>query len=129
MAVGEWSAEVDERLAPLIEALWTLGIRTIHSCQSSLRQLNMMRTPTEMFYVMFPDTEDLRRMLTLFVDTPYDPRRLQTTWHFTLFTRHEPPGTEPSDPVVGLHPSVYLASEHLAAVTAIARSRAASCST
>ena len=119
--MGEWRADVDERLAPLIEALWTLGIRTIYSCQSAFLKMNLMRERREMFYVMFPDTEDLRRMLSLFVDTPYDPRRLQTTWHFGLFTRFEPPGTEPGDPVVGLQPIVYLACEHLDAVTTIAR--------
>lgn len=124
VTVGEWSADVDELLAPLIEALWVLGIRTIFSCQSQLLRLNMMRVRTEMFYVMFPDTEDLRRMLTLFVDTPFDPRRLQTTWHYALFARHDPPGTEPSDPLVGLHPIVYLALEYLDDVTAIARTLA-----
>ena len=122
--VAHCSAEIDEGVAPLIEALWQLGIRTVHSCQSITRTFNLMREPDERFYVMFDEVDDLRRMLGLFVDTPLDPRRLITTWQFALFVRGD--DTQVAElPEVGLRPVVYVPVRHLAAITSIAQQHAA----
>ena len=59
VAVDATTVLVDVQLAPLIEGLWQLGISTRVSCQSTTRQLNLMRRPHEMFYVMFIPVEHL----------------------------------------------------------------------
>jgi hypothetical protein len=118
------SAYIDEQLAPLIEGLWRLGIATRFSCQSSSRQLNLMRRPRELFYVMFADTEDLRRMLELFVNTPLDPRHRRSLWRYELFPKfHDEPDSDNTS--VGLHPVVFIPVEQIVDVVRVVQ-RAAS---
>lgn len=119
--VGELLADVDEAIAPLIEALWRLGIRTVHSCQSITRTFNLMREADERFYVMFEEIDDLRRMLGLYTGTPLDPRHLRTTWQLALFTRLDDTTGPAESRDVGLRPVVYVPVRHLEAVTSIAR--------
>ena len=117
VTVNGTSAPIDEAIAPLIEGLWQLGIRTRASCQDRVYRLNLMRNERHGFYIMFADTEDLRRMMTLFVDGLLDPRRHGTGWQYQLFPRFDDVPTAPGDPVVGLHPVVVIPIEHLDFVT------------
>jgi hypothetical protein len=60
---GDMAAEIDELLAPMIEIIWKLGIKTDESCQG---------TPTEIYpnndgwsQIYFHDFEEARKLLVL----------------------------------------------------------------
>lgn len=115
MVASGWSALVDEGLAPLIEGLWVLGIRTRYSCERSTRRINLMRHPRDVAYLMFPDPSDLLRMMALFVDTELDPRQRRSEWTYELFPRYAADALT-GEPV-GLHPVVYIPVEQVGTVT------------
>jgi hypothetical protein len=52
---GDGRAEVDEKLAPLILALWKAGINTSYSCQGNMG----------MAYIQFPTAWDAQKFLNL----------------------------------------------------------------
>lgn len=60
--VGEWEADVDEELAPLIEQLWKAGIATVLSCQENRPGVA---------WIMFLMAEDLSTFLDIVAE--YDP--------------------------------------------------------
>jgi len=74
VTVGDRSAEIDLELVDLIEALWTLGIDTLFSCQGQYGPAHAPR-PDPWGYIMFPDVEDLRAFLVCFDNTPLSSRR------------------------------------------------------
>ena len=125
VTVDAATALVDEQLAPFIEGLWQLGISTRFSCQSTIRQLNLMPRPRNMFYVMFSDAEDLRRMLELFVNTPLDPTLRSSLWRYELYPRFSDDSAQDGDGVI-LHAVVFIPVEHLAEVTRTVADMAAS---
>lgn len=117
LTVDGFTVEVDELLAPLIEGLWLLGIRTRFSCQSVTRKLNLVREPREWFYVMFADAEDLRRMMALFVGTPLDPTLRTSSWRYELYPEFRDSTDDLS--TVGLHPVVLIPVEQMSQVAAV----------
>jgi len=74
VAVGDRSAEIDLELVELIEALWTLGIDTLFSCQGQYGPAHAPR-PDPWGYILFTDVEDLRAFLICFDHTPLSSRR------------------------------------------------------
>jgi len=74
VTVGDRSAEIDLELVDLIEALWTLGIDTLFSCQGQYGPAHAP-LPEPWGYIMFPDVEDLRAFLVCFDNTPLSSRR------------------------------------------------------
>lgn len=55
---------VDERILPLIEHLWSLGVTTLYSCEN---------TPIDKGYVLFPTHEDADVLLHIFVSLGFTP--------------------------------------------------------
>jgi hypothetical protein len=73
-----------------------------------------------MFYVMFSDVEDLRRMLELFVNTPLDPTSRNSSWRYELYPKFNDVPAQQEDcefDGVILHPVLFIPVEHLAEVT------------
>lgn len=60
--VGDYEADVDEELAPLIEQLWRAGLRTVLSCQENRPGVA---------WIMFATQDDLCRFLDIVAE--YDP--------------------------------------------------------
>ena len=96
VSVGSRTADVDTELAPLIEALWRLGIDTTHSCQGTTGQGPDLPPRDEPWgYIRFPDVEDFRRFLELFSHTELSTRRFRSdpgnrratslTWERSVF--------------------------------------------
>ncbi len=54
--VGAWREEIDEAIAPLIEAIWMAGIPTMMSCQE---------TEPGMAWIEFEELDDLQQFLNL----------------------------------------------------------------
>lgn len=82
ITVGDRTAEVDAALAPLIEALWRLGIDTAFSCEGSTSQGPDLPPRDEPWgYIRFPDVADFRRFLDLFIDTELAERRFHSDRH------------------------------------------------
>ena len=76
VSMGPRSAEIDTQLAPLIEALWRLGIETSFSCEGrTARGPDLPEREEPWGYILFPDVEDLRRFLELFSHTELSTRR------------------------------------------------------
>jgi hypothetical protein len=59
VTVREWSAEVDEKLAPLIEELWQAGLGTLQSCQH--------HSVTGKAWISFPTANDAESFLNMVV--------------------------------------------------------------
>ncbi len=74
VAVGDRSAEIDLELVDLIEALWSMGIDTLFSCQGSCGPAHDPQ-PEPWGYILFPDVEDLRAFLVCFDGTELSGRR------------------------------------------------------
>lgn len=74
VTVGDRSAEIDLELVDLIEALWSMGIDTLFSCQGSFGPAHDPK-PEPWGYILFPDVEDLRAFLVCFDDTELSGRR------------------------------------------------------
>ena len=53
---GELTIDVDEGIAPLVQALWRAGIHTVYSCQGEGGV-----KPENLAYVAFADRSDRRR--------------------------------------------------------------------
>lgn len=76
---GERSAEVDAGLAPLISALWRLGIDTTFSCEGTTAQGPDLAPREEPWgYISFRTAEDLRQFLDLFAHTELAERRFRS---------------------------------------------------
>ena len=56
VTVGEWGAEIDLQIAPLIRELWIAGIDTLMSCQE---------VSPGIAWIDFPDVHELLRFLDL----------------------------------------------------------------
>ena len=69
VTVGDWSAEIDVDIAPLIREIWKAGIETMMSCQEALPGIA---------WIEFPEVKEILRflnMVTLFepgIDTLYN---------------------------------------------------------
>ena len=74
VTVGDRSAEIDLEMVELIEALWSMGIDTLFSCQGSYGPAHDPR-PEPWGYILFPDVEDLRAFLMCFDGTELSSRR------------------------------------------------------
>lgn len=77
VSVGEHSAEVDEQLAPLIDALWTAGLSTTRSCQRHVMSGKV--------WIEFPFAEDAETFLAVAVgdDRSQDsPHARSLNWMF-----------------------------------------------
>lgn len=139
--VGSRSAEVDVALAPLIEALWQLGIDTEFSCQGSRFPDRPPDDPSDWGQILFPDIDDLRRFLDLFGDSGLstsrfhlskrgdeDPHRPTTRWLTRVLV--EPAGklgtdtfrdsdAEQARDAVQFRADIRFPSSHIAAMTRI----------
>jgi hypothetical protein len=76
VTVGDRTAEIDVKLARIIESLWKLGIDTRACCQDETADLNrQFKEPRG--YVLFETTDDLHRFLELLDGTPIAEHRWQ----------------------------------------------------
>lgn len=75
IALGELSAEVDERLAPLILELWRAGIKTALSCQQHL---------TSKAWIAFTTADDAKRFLDIICsgDVRHRAWARRESWYF-----------------------------------------------
>lgn len=74
VTVGDRSAEIDLEMVEVIEALWSMDIDTLFSCQGSCGPAHDPR-PEPWGYILFPDVEGLRSFLLCFDGTPLSSRR------------------------------------------------------
>lgn len=88
VTVGDRSAEIDLKLVDLIEALWSMGIDTLFSCQGTFGPAHDPK-PEPWGYILFPDVEDLRAFLACFDGTELSDRRFAQCqeWNSTTGTR------------------------------------------
>lgn len=68
--VGEEEADIDELIAPVIESLWQLGIRTQSSCQGGRGTRA---------HITFPDPEDAAAFLNI-IGSEFDPA-IDSLWN------------------------------------------------
>ena len=73
--VGGQRGEVDELLAPLLEAMWELGIRTEYSCQQQGWVPENAEPDDVWSYILFASIEDYRSFLDLFGHSELSSRR------------------------------------------------------
>ena len=73
---GDRTAEIDVKLARIIESLWELGIDTRACCQDETADLKrQVKEPR--CYILFETTDDLQRFLELLDGTPIAEHRWQ----------------------------------------------------
>jgi hypothetical protein len=79
--VGHRRGEVDERIAPLIEAVWRLGLDTMGSCED--RPQDYPRFPG-MAYIWFPRLKDAKRFEEVLknagIEYVFDPKQSTIGW-------------------------------------------------
>ena len=76
VTVGDRTAEIDVKLARIIESLWKLGIDTRACCQDETADLKrQVKEPRG--YILFETTDDLQRFLELLDGTPIAEHRWQ----------------------------------------------------
>ena len=73
--VNDLRAEIDTALAPLIEAIWQLGIRTEYCCEDQGWVPENAESKCNWSYVIFSSVEDFQRFLNLFADSELSGRR------------------------------------------------------
>jgi hypothetical protein len=88
---GEMSAEVDEKIAPLILALWRAGIETFRSCQH--------HGPSGKVWIGFASADDVAAFLELVVGMDGGVWSRRGTWGFWMALRQSEPLLGP-----GIHP-------------------------
>ena len=76
VTVGNRTAEIDVKLARIIESLWKLGIDTRACCQDETVNLKR-RFKEPRGYILFETTDDLQRFLELLDGTPIAEHRWQ----------------------------------------------------
>ena len=88
---------VDEELAPLIAALWRLGVSTAYSCQDATPPARLVERDGERqgyVQIVFPDAEELRKLLSLLPESDLLHSAFQfprgARWQYTLRPRREP---------------------------------------
>jgi hypothetical protein len=67
--VGENRAEIDEVIAPLIASIWSVGIRTLSSCEENWGGL---------VWIEFPTQDDITRFLNIVVRRESSPEAIYT---------------------------------------------------
>lgn len=101
VTVGERSAEIDLELVDLIEALWTLDIDTLFSCQGQIGpKVDPWTEPRG--YILFPDVEDLRAFLVCFDDSTLSSRRFAQRHEWNAEARTRLPVGPPSWEIRGM---------------------------
>lgn len=74
--VGERRAHIDEKIAPLIAAVWGLEMETLGSCQ----QIHSKEKVTDRAYIGFPKAKDAKRFVELLnaagIDCVYEPKTM-----------------------------------------------------
>ena len=76
VTVGDRTAEIDVKLARIIESLWKLGIGTRACCQDETADLKrQFKEPRG--YILFETTQDLQRFLELLDGTAIAEHRWQ----------------------------------------------------
>lgn len=100
VTVGDRSAEIDLEMVDLIEALWSMGIDTLFSCQGQYGPAHDPR-PDPWGYILFPDVEDLRVFLVCFDGTELAGRRFAQRHEWNPETGTRTPVGPPSWEVRG----------------------------
>lgn len=75
--VGSWEADIDENIAPLIEALWSMEIYTLNSCE---RQSHL----NDCVWIQFLDAGMAEQFLDIIAKFSDDPNsmynRIRSSW-------------------------------------------------